>query len=101
MYTTTGKIILTRTQSITSTRSVSQYVYGNPTPEVDFQYTGIGNLVGLWEESGTIYAVNATGEKYELPINSPYTPISSLPNLPFTVAGASQIPSCIPTEFIP
>jgi hypothetical protein len=103
MYTTQNRIILSRTQVIPPNPGsyVSQYIYGNSTFEVEFQYTGIGQIVGLWEESGTIYGVNASGDKYELPVNSPYTPISSPPNLPFSVAGASQIPPCVDTDFIP
>jgi hypothetical protein len=106
MYTLNNKIILTKTQQPGNIKTVEQYVYqiGNPNnPEFPIPpYSSSVSIIGIWEDGGDIYGIDSSANKYLLPqgVDSGWAP-QLVGTLPLTLpSGASQIPPCIPDNFV-
>jgi hypothetical protein len=100
MYTTSGKLILTSEDF--GTTYLSQYNYSTGSLEVDVNITAYATTpYGVFQDSGLIYVMNSTGTIYNIPVNSPYTPVLTQTMLIGGVNGASQVPSCLTGNLIP
>jgi surface protein len=101
MLTTTNKVIITNNPIVGPlTRYISQYDFSTGTLEVDIQISPtIAEPYGIFVDSGNIYIVDGgTSNVYNILSSPPYTitPVGFVFGVPF---GASQVPSCIDTNF--
>ena len=89
----------------TVTPTLTWYQVGNPNPfELSMDYDSSISIIGIWESGGNIYGLDSQKNKYLLP--SVVDPLSWAPQYIETLLldgvanGASQIPTCIPTQFV-
>jgi len=102
MYTTSGKLLLT--SGYFGSFYLTQYDYSTTTLEVDLNISAYATTpYGIFQDSGLIYVLNSTGNIYNIPVNSPYTPVF-VQTVPtggsYGIFGASQVPSCLTANLI-
>jgi len=100
IYTTTGKLIVTISSSVTSNYYIIQYDFATMNLEVQSTVPFFGAF-GLIESNNKLYIVGDNGDLHEVDLNYPYG-ITLVQNTGLNyVAGASQIPSCCNVNLIP
>jgi hypothetical protein len=103
LLTTTNKVLVTTYSNIPPYDSyISQYSYPDGTLEVDIQISPtVDNPWGIFQSNSEIYLMNGTSSNnvYHINKNSPYA-LTLTGDTGYSVYGASQVPSCITTNFI-
>jgi hypothetical protein len=100
-FKTTNNKFIASVSTITGTPQnyVHQYDYITQLLDIEIGIT-LTNAFGVFEDSGNIYLGrgSANGEVYSIDTSSPYS-TTFVNNTLIFIAGASQIPSCLPVEF--
>jgi hypothetical protein len=100
LLTTTNKVIVTNNDG--TNQFVTQYDYPSGSVEVDIQISPtMLQPWGIFQNNSEIYLMNGTSSNnvYHIDKNSPYT-LTLTGDTGYSVYGASQVPSCITTNFI-
>ena len=105
-HTVSGDILLTTTNKLLVTTSESPNIYllqydyltGILELTITLNPTVSGGPWGIFENSGNIYVATGAGDVYSVNTNSPYN-VTSVSNTGNPIYGASQVPSCLDTDF--
>jgi len=100
LLTTTNKVIVTNNDG--TNQFVTQYDYSSGSVEVDIQISPtMSQPWGIFQSNSEIYLMNGTSSNnvFHIDKNSPYN-LTLTGDTGYSVFGASQVPSCITTNFI-
>jgi hypothetical protein len=100
LYTTTDKVIITNTDISNSQNTyVTQYNFSTGEVDIDIPlFPLIPSPFGIFVDNDEFYIARNNGNIFHISKNPPYT-ITFIDNTGTNIAGASQIPSCINTNF--
>jgi len=99
LVTTTNKLLVTATNEALYNFHLLQYNYATGVLELDVTINTFFGPLGLFQNNGNIYVVDSGGNVYTVNTVSPYN-TTYIQNLVGNVYGASQVPSCLTSQFI-
>jgi hypothetical protein len=101
IYTTTDKVIITNHDTTTPSdvEYVTQYNFSTGEVEVDILISPfVSNPYGIFVDNDEFFIARSNGNIYHIDKNPPYT-ITLTGDTDTQIAGASQLPNCINTNF--
>ena len=99
LLTTTNKLLVTTAASTNIYLLQYDYLTGTLELTITLNPTFYGGPWGIFQDSGNIYVASSLGGIYQIGTTSPYN-ITLINDTGHSIYGASQIPSCLNSEFI-